>query len=113
MTNSRNKGKAGERELAAELRRLGFNARRGQQYSGANGDADVIGVDGLHIECKRTEQFRAHQFMEQARSEAREGELPVVMWRKNRSGWLVIMDLDDFAGLYSHAHLFKEDTCER
>lgn len=51
--NSREKGKRGERELAGELRRHGYDARRGQQYCGANGDADVVGLPGLHIECKR------------------------------------------------------------
>ena len=34
MTNSRAKGKAGERELAKKLREFGVDARRGQQYSG-------------------------------------------------------------------------------
>lgn len=55
--NSREKGKRGERELAGELRRHGYDARRGQQYCGANGDADVVGLSGLHIECKRVERL--------------------------------------------------------
>ena len=55
--NSREKGKRGERELAGELRRHGYDARRGQQYCGANGDADVVGLPGLHIECKRVERL--------------------------------------------------------
>lgn len=38
--NSRAKGAKGERELASILRDYGYEARRGQQYSGANGDAD-------------------------------------------------------------------------
>lgn len=39
--NSRTKGAVGEREVASMLRGYGYKARRGQQYSGANGDADV------------------------------------------------------------------------
>lgn len=35
--NSRQKGARGERELAKKLREYGFDSRRGQQYSGANG----------------------------------------------------------------------------
>ena len=52
MTNSRQKGKRGERELASYLRGLGYDARRTQQYSG-EGESDVV-VEGLplHIECK-------------------------------------------------------------
>lgn len=55
--NSRSKGARGERELAEKLREYGYTTRRGQQYSGANGDADVVGVEGLHIECKRVEKL--------------------------------------------------------
>ena len=54
---SRNKGKVGERELAAALRAEGFeSARRGQQYSGSETSADVVGLPGIHIECKRVEK---------------------------------------------------------
>ena len=53
MTNSRRKGASGERELAKKLREYGYEARRGQQYCGSNGDADVVGIPGIHIECKR------------------------------------------------------------
>lgn len=51
--NSRQKGARGERELAKVLRSYGYETRRGQQYCGANGDADVMGLPGIHIECKR------------------------------------------------------------
>lgn len=40
----REKGKRGERELAGILRDYGYNCRRGQQYCGTSGDADVIGL---------------------------------------------------------------------
>ena len=46
---SRDKGKRGERELAGKLREYGYDCRRGQQYAGANGDADVVGLPGIHI----------------------------------------------------------------
>jgi len=42
MKNSRAKGARGERELSNLLKDHGYNTRRGQQYCGANGDADVI-----------------------------------------------------------------------
>ena len=56
--NSRRKGAEGERELARVLQEYGFDSRRGQQYCGANGDADVVGLQGVHIECKRVEKLR-------------------------------------------------------
>lgn len=99
--NSRNKGADGERELAKVLREYGFDARRGQQYSGANGDADVVGLPGVQIECKRVERLNVHKAMEQVRRDAEgTGRLPAVFHRKNRTGWLVTMDLSDWMKLY-------------
>ena len=42
--NSNSKGKKGELELSKILREHGYDTRRGQQYCGANGDADVIEI---------------------------------------------------------------------
>ena len=70
--NSRNKGETGERELAKVLRGYGYNCRRGQQYCGANGDADVVGLPGLHIECKRVERLNLDDAMAQAKADARD-----------------------------------------
>ena len=94
--NSREKGKAGELELARILREHGYTARRGQQFCGVNGDADVVGIPGSHIECKRVEKLNIHEAMQQAVKDAREGEIPVVMHRKNRTEWLATMRLSDW-----------------
>lgn len=98
--NSRNKGAAGERELAAVLREYGFDARRGQQYCGANGDADVVGLPGVHIECKRVEKLNIDNAIEQAISDSKDNEMPAVFHRKNRKKWLVTISLEDFMKLY-------------
>lgn len=98
--NSRQKGAAGERELAKALRSHGFETRRGQQYCGSNGDADVVGLPGVHIECKRVERLNLEDAMAQSRADARSGEIPVVMHRKNNCKWLVTLSLDDFMTLY-------------
>jgi Holliday junction resolvase len=98
--NSRNKGASGERELAGILRGYGFDTRRGQQYCGINGDADVVGINGLHIECKRVERLNIDDAMEQSRRDAKEGEIPIVCHRKNRKKWLVTIDLEEFFKLW-------------
>lgn len=99
---SRNKGKVGERELAAALRAEGFeSARRGQQYSGSETSADVVGLPGIHIECKRVEKLNIYEAVEQAQRDAGEsGELPAVFHRRNRKPWLVTMPLSDWMILY-------------
>ena len=98
--NSRRKGAEGERELARTLREYGYGSRRGQQYCGANGDADVVGLPGVHIECKRVEKLNISEAMRQSQRDSREGELPAVFHRKNREQWLVTMPLDDWIKLY-------------
>lgn len=98
--NSRRKGKEGELALVHKLNEFGYECRRGQQYAGINGDADVVGLDGVHIECKVTENLRLRDAMEQSVRDAREGEKPIVMHKKNRSKWLVTMPLDEWIELY-------------
>lgn len=97
--NSKCKGKRGELELAKKLKECGFSARRGQQYSGIGGD-DVVGLDGIHIECKRSERLNVYKAIEQAIKDASADELPAVFWRKNKKEWLVTMTLSDWIELY-------------
>jgi len=88
--------------VAGLFRSIGYEARRGQQYCGANGDADVVGVPHLHIECKARErgQGELYDWMSQAKTDAREGEVPVVIHKKNNCAVLVTMEFDQWAKLY-------------
>lgn len=101
--NSREKGAAGERELAGILKGYGYRCQRGQQFCGANGDADVVGLKDIHIECKRVEKLNLDAAMEQAIRDARAGEIPAVFHRRNRKEWKVTLRLDDFMKLYAAA----------
>lgn len=94
--NSREKGKRGELELAHILQKRGYSARRGQQFCGITGEADVVGLDGYHIECKRVENLNLDKAMQQSIRDAREEEVPIVVHRKNNKKWLVTISLDDF-----------------
>lgn len=98
--NSRNKGKKGELELSHELNKYGFDCRRNQQFCGKNGDADVVGLPGVHIECKRVERLNIEEAMEQAVRDRRQYEMPTVFHRKNRGEWLVTMRLEDYIEMY-------------
>ena len=104
MTNSRRKGADGERQLARKLSEYGYDARRGQQYSGANGDADVVGLAGVHIECKRVEKLNLDDALAQSIRDAREGEVPIVAHRRNHTEWKVTMRLEDFIRLYRESN---------
>ena len=97
--NSKQKGARGERELAGILREHGYDCRRGQQYCGANGDADVIGLPGIHIESKRVERLNLSEAMSQAIAGCKEN-IPTVWHRKNNEQWLVTMRAEDWLSLY-------------
>lgn len=99
MVNSNSKGKRGERELAAKLTEVfGAACRRGQQYCGIEGD-DVVGLEGIHIECKRTEKLSLYAAMEQAEADTRDGEVSMLCHRRNNERWLAIVDLEDLPEL--------------
>ena len=99
--NSKQKGKRGELEIAHILQDYGYTeARRSQQFAGMNGDADVVGLPGIHIECKRVQALNLDKAMEQAESDAREDEMPTVWHRKDRQPWRVTLSLEDFMKLY-------------
>jgi hypothetical protein len=102
--NSIVKGKVGERELAHALNSLfQSSARRGKQFSGLEGE-DVVGLDGVHIECKRVEKLNLQDAMKQSVRDAAEGKVPTVFHRRNRQPWLVTVRLEDLPALVSALH---------
>jgi len=109
MINSKSKGARFERELANELKARGYNCRRGQQYCGANGDADVVGLPGIHIEAKRQEKMQLYDWMEQAKRDAKPGKLPAVFHKRNNHGILVTMTFDDWMILYGASYDTEEE----
>lgn len=100
--SQRRKGAVGERELANTLSSYGYDCHRGQQHRGGSDSPDVVGLDGIHIECKRVEHLNVERAMEQARSDAEgSGNMPVVMHRRNGEPWKATCDLATFMLLYS------------
>lgn len=115
---SKRKGKAGELELARKLREYGYNCGRTAQYNGKaeDGEADLRGLPGIHIECKRVEKLNLYDAVNQAKRDS-EGtdDLPVVFHRRNHHEWLVAMPLDSFIEIYREYAsdlLLKERTKE-
>jgi len=106
--NSRAKGARGERELSSKLKEFGYECRRGQQYCGSNGDADVVGLPGIHIECKRVERLNLYDAMAQSKADALQGEIPTIFHRKDRCEWLVTMTLVDWMKLYKIQEVIDE-----
>ena len=79
------------------IRLFGCEARRSQQFCGAAGDADIItSIEGIHFEVKNVERFNLHGALEQAESDKKYSERPVVLHKKNRKKWVVVLYLEDW-----------------
>jgi hypothetical protein len=103
--NSRNKGKVGEREFASLLREHGFDARRGQQFSGSPDSPDVVSdaLDWLHFEVKRVQNLNLIEACAQAERDQTGSGLTgnkklawVVAHRRNHQPWLITMCAETF-----------------
>ena len=104
--NSKQKGKRGELSLVKKLKECGYNVRRSQQYAGINSDADVVGIEGLHIECKYTANGHGstYDWIAQAVRDSK-GDIPIVCHRRaskdeREHEWLVTIRLEDFFSIW-------------
>jgi len=103
MINSKNKGSCGEREFCNYCKEQGYeNVRRTAQYNGKELDskADVVGLDGIHVEVKRVEKLNISHAMEQAIRDNAGQDIPIVAHRKNHEEWLITMRAEDWFKLY-------------
>jgi len=102
--NSCAKGKNGERAWRDKLRDGGFEARRGQKFSGSKDSPDVVcpGLPSIHFEVKYQKTFSStdmYDAVAQATRDAGDYKLPTVAFRKNNHDWLVIMTGNDWLNL--------------
>lgn len=105
----RNKGARGEILLRNYLNSFGECVRRGFVFYR---ESDLVGLQGIHIECKFVEALNVRKAMDQAIAEAekRKDGLPAVFWKKSRKPWLTIMRTEDFMVLYQMARRGTNDT---
>jgi len=103
---SRNKGAGAERELAKRLTKLLGLAEgsvyRSRQYCGSDGDhGDVLGLPGVHVECKRIEQGTTtlYKWLDQSIDDSSTGDVPVVMHRMNLRQWIIVVELEELVNL--------------
>jgi hypothetical protein len=90
---SRSKGERGEREVA----RILVRRRNAQQADGLGGGDIIECLPGYRIEVKRQETLKVNEWVRQAEAEARDGEVPVVIFRRNHQPWRAIVPLEWFA----------------
>lgn len=91
----REKGARAERQIVHILQEYGIDARRGQVF---NGEPDVMSSLPIHIEVKRQETTKIHEWMKQSQEQNR-GLIPTVVHRRSREDWLITMKFEDFLQL--------------
>ena len=101
---SQQKGRRGEIELRDRLKEYGYDVECGEPQSFGK-FPDLVGLPGIHIECKRVERLNVPEAMQQAvrDSERFQDGMPALFHRRNRQPWLVTVRLDDFMRMYQAA----------
>lgn len=101
---SKARGKRAELDLVHQLQKFGFTeARRTSQYCGKAGTSDVVGLPGVHCECKAVQRLNIWEALSQSERDSTadgNGDIPAVFFKRNRSGWYVAVPLTDFVSLY-------------
>lgn len=95
--SSKRKGSDAEREVANILSGYGFNARRTPRSGAWEIPGDVFGVPGWAIEVKRRERLDLWASLDQATMQARGGNQPLLIFRRNRSPWWACSLLEPWA----------------
>jgi hypothetical protein len=96
----RSKGNRGEREIIDMLHAHGWTGARRNFQSGGQGGGDVIGgPPGTSIEIKYYEAVRIWDWLAQCEAAASPTEIPLLFFRRNRSGWHVALPADELLAL--------------
>lgn len=100
--NSRDKGARYERKVAAMFREYGYEAERGCQHSGGKDSPDVKhNALRLHIEAKNVEKLNIWNALQQSKKDAGDDEIPIVVFKRNRSDTYVALPFDEFMELFT------------
>jgi hypothetical protein len=99
----RQKGKAGEREVAAQVRAampwLADRVRRGWQAREGDDDPDVIGIPGVWLEVKRGRQPNPRAALAQAVEDSHGRGIPIAVVRDDRKDAFAVMRWTDLLAI--------------
>lgn len=96
----RSKGNRAELAVIEILKAHGWLGARRNWQSGGQGGGDIVGGPAdCSIEIKHHEAVRIWDWIAQCEAAARPTETPVVVFRRNRSGWYACLPLDELLPL--------------
>lgn len=114
--SERLKGANGEREVARKFRDYGIELLRVPNSGGLQRrpeeHGDLLGLPGFNVEIKRQEKANVWAWCEQSESDALPNTVPLVIFRRNRTKWRVILPLDDFIEMYLNANRTKKNNSD-
>lgn len=93
----RDKGARGERQVCSIFREAGWpNAERTSNGREQSGRGDIAhGPAGCHFETKLVERLNVPGALAQVRADADPLDIPVLVHRPSRSGWMATLPLSD------------------
>lgn len=94
------------------FRARGFDCDRTPNSGGLRLKGDLLGTVPAHLEVKRQEVARPWLWWEQAAAEAPAGVMPIVAFRRSRSPWLAIVELEALAELIQDAAQWRRHELE-
>lgn len=96
MPNNRERGKRGERDARDAIRSVwGLRGSYRAAQSAGSLSADLGGTGDLHVEVKLRKSLAVYEFIEQAVRDAKDVKVPVVLMRRDRDEWLVMLRMSD------------------
>jgi hypothetical protein len=94
------KGNRFEREVVDILHASGWPHARRNFWSGGAGGGDIIdGPTDVSIECKHAEACRIWDWLAQCEADARPTDIPLLIFRRNRSVPYACLPLDELLAL--------------
>ena len=107
-SSARDRGKRGERMWRDELRAYGWEATRTGWHQAAIGheskDMSCPAMP-IHWEVKFTEQMSLAKWKEQIADDCRDGEIPIIAWKKAYQPWLAMLDAKHLLEILKHTDL--------
>lgn len=107
----KDKGRRGEYKLRDYLNSFGLDVKRGLVWLH---QSDLIGLNGIHVECKAVEKLNVRAALNQATKEAeiRNDGAPAVFWKVSRLPWITVMWTKDWVELYRRGYDTGENGTE-
>jgi Holliday junction resolvase len=101
----RTKGHSFEREIAKQMRDLGFKdaqtrrAARGGDWTFPDDGVDLCGTPGFAIQCKRLKSYAPISCIEEIVKYEKENEIRLLLTQKNRGEVMAVLPWEDLKRL--------------